>query len=197
MNPKPKPLFYVTMLIIAIATMLMHELVHYLVGTALGYEMYFQLTKAGIVDGSWRSQLDYAIVSISGPVFTFTVGAFGAWLAIGKRMAFGYELVFVAFMQRFLAMVMSAIAIPNDEARVSLFLGLDWWVVPLMFVAPLLVLTIWASRVLKFGLLVNFLCYVTASIAFTIMVYFDGQMAGFAGPSILDPLLPEAARYQQ
>ena len=83
-------------------------------------------------------------------------------------------------MQRFLAMVMSAIFIPNDEARVSLFLGLAWWVIPLVFVIPLLALTIWSSRVLKFGLIINFLCYLTVSIAFTMMVYGDGKLAGFA-----------------
>lgn len=196
MSTRPGLSFYLTMFIIIIATMLMHELVHWGVGTALGYEMYFTLTKAGVVEGGWRSELDYAIVSIAGPLFTLSIGLFGAWLAISKRMRIGYELIFVAFMQRFLAMVMSAIAIPNDEARVSLFLGLSWIVVPLLFVTPLLALTIWASRVLKFGILVNFLCYLTTSIAFTVMVFADGQLTGFAGPSIVDPLLPEAVRYQ-
>ncbi|WP_336986130.1 hypothetical protein [Altererythrobacter aquiaggeris] len=107
----------------------------------------------------------------------------------------GYELIFVAFMQRFLAMVMSGIAIPNDEARVSLFLNLEWWVVPLIFVFPLLALTVWSSRVMKYGFAVDFLCHLTASAAFTMMVFLDGQMAGFAGPSILDPLLPEQVRH--
>ncbi len=196
MSIKPGPSFYLTMFMIIIATMLAHELVHWSVGTALGYEMYFTLTTSGVVEGGWRSDLDYAIVSIVGPVFTLLVGLLGAWLAISKRMQFGYELIFAAFMQRFLAMAMSAIFIPNDEARVSLFLGLSWWVVPLVFVIPLLVLTIWSSKVLKFGFIVNFLCYVTASIAFTVMVYGDGQLAGFEGPGILDPFLPEPARYQ-
>ncbi len=123
------------------------------------------------------------------------MGLVGAWLAIGKRMALGYELIFVALMQRFLAMAMSALFIPNDEARVSLFLGFDWWVVPLMFVIPLLALTTWSSRVMKYGFAVNFFCYLTASAAFTVMVFLDGQIVGFAGPSILDPLLPEQVRY--
>ncbi len=195
MPTKPKFSFYLTMFAIIIVTMLMHELTHVMVGTALGYDMYFTLTKAGVIEGGWRSDLDYAIVSIAGPIFTAAMGLVGAWLAISKRMALGYELIFVAFMQRFLAMVMSGLFIPNDEARVSLFLGLDWWVVPLMFVLPLLALTIWSRRVMKYGLLVNFLCYLTASAAFTVMVFFDGQMVGFTGPSIVDPLLPEQVRY--
>lgn len=178
---------------IIIITMVMHEIVHWLTGRALGYEMYFTLTKAGLIEGNWRNQSDYAIVSIAGPIFTATLGCIGAWLAITKKMAFGYELIFVAFMQRVLAVGMSAIAIPNDEARVSLFLGLPWWVLPLAFVLPLLGLTIWSARVLKFGLLVNFLCYVTASLAFTLMVYADGQL-GTKGKSILNPFLPEQVR---
>ncbi len=195
MSRKPGLPFYLTMFVIIIAMMLIHELVHWSVGTALGYKMYFTLTTSGVLEGGWRSDLDYAMISIAGPVFTFIVGLFGAWLAISKRMQLGYELIFAAFMQRFLAMVMSGIFIPNDEARVSLYLGLNWFVVPLVFVIPLLVLTIWSSRALKFGLIVNFLCYLTASLAFTVMVYGDGQITGLEGPSILDPLLPKAARY--
>ncbi len=196
MRTRPGLSFYASMFVIIIVTMVMHEVVHWLVGAALGYEMYFKLTQAGLVEGAWRSERDYALVSIAGPVFTATMGVAGAWLAITRRMALGYELIFVAFMQRFLALVMSALFIPNDEARVSLYLGLEWWVVPLCFVLPLLALTIWSSRVLKFGVLVNFFCYLTASVAFTLMVYGDGQMIGSRGPSILDPLLPEPARYQ-
>lgn len=151
---KPGLSFYLTMFVVVIATMILHEIVHWIAGTALGYEMYFQLTKAGLVEGGWRSDFDYA-----------------------------------------LAMGMSAIFIPNDEARVSLFLELDWWVVPLVFVVPLLVLTVWASRALKFGFVVNFLCYVTVSLAFTLVVFADGQLAGFDGPSLIDPFLPEGARF--
>jgi hypothetical protein len=192
---KPGLSFYLTMFVVVIATMILHEIVHWIAGTALGYEMYFQLTKAGLVEGVWRSDFDYALVSIAGPIFTLWLGLVGAWLAIFQKVRFGYELIFTAFMQRALAMGMSAIFIPNDEARVSLFLELDWWVVPLVFVVPLFVLTVWASRALKFGFVVNFLCYVTVSLAFTLVVFADGQLAGFDGPSLIDPFLPEGARF--
>jgi len=194
---RPALSFYLTMFLVIIVIMLMHEIVHWLVGTTLGYEMYFTLTTAGVIEGGWRNDLDYAIVSISGPIFTFLMGAFGAWLAISKRLTFGYDLIFVAFMQRFLAMIMSAIATPNDEARVSIFLGLDWWVLPVIFVIPLLALTIWSSKVLRFGLRVNFFCYLTVSVAFTLIVFFDGQLVGFERPSIFDAFLPESVRFQQ
>jgi len=193
MSDKPGPIFYVTIFIVVIVTMLLHEIVHWAVGEALGYDMYFQLTKSGVIEGGWRSDFDYGVVSIAGPIFTFLLGAFGAWLAIVKKVRFGYELIFTSFMQRALAMGMSAIFIPNDEARVSLFLGLEWWIVPLLFVVPLLALTIWASRALKFGLIVNFFCYVTVSLAFTLVVFADGQLVGFDGPSILEPWLPHRA----
>jgi len=196
MLSKPGIVFYLSMFALVIVTMLLHEVVHWLIGRALGYEMYFTLSKAGLIEGTWRNEADYAIVSIAGPLFTLTVGAFGAWLAISRKVMFGYELIFTAFMQRFLAMVMSGLFIPNDEARVSLFLGFSWWVLPLAFLLPLLALTIWASRALKFGILVNFLCYLTVSTAFTLAIFSDGQIAGLDGPSILDPLLPEQARYK-
>jgi len=191
---KPGTMFYLTMFSIAIVTMIFHEITHWLAGKALGYDMYFTLTTASLIEGSWRSEADYALVSIAGPLFTFAVGLFGAWLAIVKKMRFGYELIFVAFMQRFLAMIMSALFIPNDEARVSLFLGWDWWVLPVTIIIPLFVLAVWSSIKLRFGVLVNFFCYLATSIAFTLIVAADGQLVGFSGPSIVDPLLPEAVR---
>lgn len=187
---KPGLSFYLTMFVVVIVTMVLHEIAHWVAGEALGYDMYFQLTKAGLVDGTWRNDYEQALVSIAGPVFTFWLGLVGAWLAIVKKVRFGYELIFTAFMQRAIAMGLSAFTIPNDEARVSLFLGLDWWVVPLVFVVPLLALTVWASRALKFGFVVNFMCYVTVSLAFTLVVFADGQLPGYEGVSVLEPLLP-------
>lgn len=178
------------MFVVVIVTMVLHEIAHWVAGEALGYDMFFQLTKAGLVDGTWRNDYEQALVSIAGPVFTFWLGLVGAWLAIVKKVRFGYELIFTAFMQRAIAMGLSAFTIPNDEARVSLFLGLDWWVVPLVFVVPLLALTVWASRALKFGFVVNFMCYVTVSLAFTLVVFADGQLPGSEAASVLEPWLP-------
>jgi len=182
------------MFVLVTVTMVAHEAAHWLAGRALGYDMWFTLTRGGPVGGVWRSQADYALVSAAGPLFTITMGVVGAWLAISRRRLLGYELVFAAFMQRAMAMVMSAIATPNDEARISMFLGLEWWVAPAVVVAVLLALTVWSAIRLRVSLATNLMLYLVVSAAFTLMVGLDGQLPGGSGVSVVDPLLPEAAR---
>ncbi len=173
--------------------MLLHEGAHWLTGKALGYDVWMKLTKSGLTEGVWQSKRDTILVSAAGPALTITFGLIGAWLSIVKQARFGYELIFVAFMQRFLANVFSAMGAYNDEARISILLGWEWWVVPLAIITPLLALTIWSSLRLRFGLLVNFLCYLTVSMAFTATVYADGEIhSGQDGRGILSPWLPES-----
>lgn len=193
MNTKPGPIFYLSMFVMIIITLAMHEAVHWLAGMALGYDMYFLLTYASVLGEGYRSDLDYQLVSAAGPAFTVTLGVFGAWLAIAKKVKFGYELIFVAAYQRLAAMVFSALGVLNDEARISVFLGWEWWILPALVVVPLWILVFLASRALRFGLLVNFLCYVTASLAVTLAVAADGQMFT-ERPSIFEPLLSDNVR---
>lgn len=194
MTQKPSLAFFFSFFAIVPATLLLHEFSHWLAGRALGYEMWFTFTRAGPVAGAWRNAADYALVSAAGPAFTIATALVGAWLAIARKSLLGYELVFTAFMQRLMAMVMSAIGTANDEARISLFLGLDWWVLPTFVVASLLLLTALSSHALRFSVISNVLCFVFVAAAITLMVALDGQLPGGIGDSILEPLLPEAVR---
>lgn len=194
MPRSPGLFFYLSMFILVCVTMLMHEAAHWLAGRAIGIEMWFTLTRAGPLSGQWDSAIDYALVSAAGPAFTILMGLAGAWLAVRHKALFGYELVFTAFMQRLMAMVMSAIGTHNDEARISTFLGLAWWALPSIVVAALFCLTAWSSRTLRLGIVTNALCFAVVSAAITALVAADGQLPGGGGVSILNPLLPEAAR---
>ncbi|MFY0638086.1 hypothetical protein [Maricaulis maris] len=176
---KPGVTFYAVMFVVLFLTTVLHELTHLLTGLALGVDTF----AFGLGRVSLRSPADFewqvTLISISGPLFTLTMGLFGAWLAIGRRLAFGYDLVFVAFYQRLLAMTMSVVTgNHNDEARVSLDLGLPWWAVPSVFIAVLGTALFFSSVRLRFGFLVLFLSYVTASLGYTLLIYLDGQLPG-------------------
>lgn len=187
---KPGITFYAVMFVMLFLTTVLHELTHLLTALAFGVDT----IAFGLGRVSYRLPDDFAlqttIISISGPLFTLTMGLFGAWLAVNRRMAFGYDLVFVAFFQRLMAMTMSIITgNHNDEARVSMDLGLPWWTLPSVFVTILAVALFASSARLRFGLLVLFLSYVTASLGFTALIYLDGQLPGQGlCDSILAPL---------
>lgn len=175
--------FFIVMFFVTLITMLMHEATHFLVAKAFGIKtIAVGLTQVRyIVPDELISDfaLKQALISISGPVFTASMGLLGAWLAIVKGRAFGYELLFIATFQRFLAAMMSVFTgVHNDEARVSLFLGWDWWVLPAMIITPLFLLLIVAIMRMRFGLLIFFGSYITASLAFTLAVAADGQLPG-------------------
>ena len=121
---KPRIGFYATMFVVLFITTFMHELVHLLTALAYGVET-FAISLGRVSYQIPGDPSDFAvqgaIISISGPLFTLTMGLFGAWLSIARKISFGYDLVFIAFFQRLMAMSMSAITgYHNDEARVSL-----------------------------------------------------------------------------
>ncbi|NRA30936.1 MAG: hypothetical protein HRU11_11845 [Parvularculaceae bacterium] len=186
--------FFATMAVIAAVTMLLHELVHAGVALALGADAVgVGLTRMRYVGD--LSPIQQQIVSLAGPAFTLGLGFYGAYLAIVKRAALGYELIFVAAFQRTVAMGMSHFTgVHNDEARVSLFFGFDWWVLPAIAVIPAWILFFWSSARLRFGPLTFFLSYVTLSLTYTAIVALDGQLPGGGGAcgGVLVPFWPEA-----
>lgn len=162
--------------------MVMHELVHLITAISLGVETFaFGLARVSyqlpVPASEFATQA--TIISISGPLFTVALGLFGAWLAVNRKIAFGYDLVIVALFQRLMAMAMSVVTgNHNDEARVSLELGWEWWVLPAVFVSVLAIAFVASTFRLRFGVLVFFLSYFTISVGYTTLIYFDGQFPG-------------------
>ena len=148
----------------AIVTWGIHEVTHWATGELLGYEMWITFNQAGPVIGSYESTFDNIIVAISGPVITL-IQAIVA-LALIKRLSQPriYSFLFMAFYIRFIAMGISFVSHPNDEAAVSILMGLPMWVIPTIFVTILFVLTFIGSKQLGVGWKGNLVSYVMASI---------------------------------
>jgi hypothetical protein len=189
----PGVLFFLSMLMLIWITMIAHEAVHWLTGQALGYDMFMQLTRAGYVaDFANPGPLDLALVSISGPVFTWSLGAVGVWLAVSRKSFLGYELIVVAFAQRFLALTVGTVAgVNNDEARVSLILGLPFWVLPTIVCLILFAGVVIAARATRASILTHVLSYGVISIAFTAIIFADGTGPGGDGCGLLSGFLPD------
>ena len=71
------------------------------------------------------------------------------------------------------AMAISLVNHPNDEARISLELGLPIWLLPGIAVAFLLALTVMGSRTVKAGWTGNLIAYLMASLLTTVIVFLD------------------------
>lgn len=166
----------------------LHEAAHWLAGELLGYDMQAGIGSARPVGvDQYRSVFDWQVVNIAGPAFTLFAALVGFVYARYLGAAWGYTLVFAAWYQRLLAAVISGISRPNDEARFSILLGWEWWVVPALMVAVLSTLLWLAGRRHNFGWKANVLFYVGCSIGYSLVVFADGQFPGFrhASPVLL------------
>ena len=116
------PLLFFAMLM----TYVLHESAHWAMGEILGYDMWLKINSVGLAQGEYSTEWHQHLVSAAGPLATVIQGII-AFLIIRKRQAFtAFAFLFSAFIMRLTAMLVS-INNPNDEARVSEWLGLGPW----------------------------------------------------------------------
>lgn len=166
--------FYVALLIVVVLTFLAHELAHWLAGTLLGYDMAVSLNGAAPRSGGFLSERDAFIVSGAGPLVTILQAVLAYWWTRRSNHPTAYALLFVAWFMRFAAAFVSLMH-PNDEARMSLQLGWNMWVLPGLVVALLFALTWAASRHLRIGWKTNLAAYMLCSLAFAGIVFLDAR----------------------
>lgn len=157
----------------AILTWGIHESAHWLTGVMLGYDMWITLNQVGPVQGSYDSDGHQILVAMAGPIVTW-IQAIVAFLVIrSTRELWMYSFLFLAFWMRAMAMCISFISNPNDEAKASMLLGLPMWVLPIVSVAFLLTLTYFGSRKLKAGWKSNVIAYLMASLVSAAVIFSD------------------------
>ena len=158
----------------ALVTWLPHELAHWLMGEALGYDMWMSLNGGGLVgEGSYDGALDRSLVDAAGPLITYilAIGAFALIWTTGSLLL--YPFLFLQFYMRAVALGISVVSQPNDEARISLGLGLPLWLLPGIAVMFLLALTVIGSRKVRAGWTGNIIAYVMASLLSAAIVFLD------------------------
>ncbi len=113
-----------------------------------------------------------AIADIAGPMVTIAQGVIAYVLVMRGASLKIYAFLYAAFFMRLVAGLVSVVH-PNDEARVSLFLGLGKWTLPLLVAAGLLILMVRASRHLQLNWKDQLASYVLGSLTVTTIVGLD------------------------
>ena len=165
MNWRHIPLFIVA----TIVTYLIHEAGHWAMGEILGYDMWVNINSAGLARGEYRAEWHGQLVAAAGPIITLLQGVI-AFIIIRKHKAItAFAFLFPALMMRIMAMAVS-LKNPNDEAKVSEWLGLGPWTLHIFVVAVLLGLTVKGGSYLRWKWHSYLLAYLAISIGLTAVV---------------------------
>lgn len=123
------PRFHAVLFVVGIATFLVHEAAHGLAGVALGHDMVVTLNS--VRPTGPVGVRDEVLITAAGPLVTVAQALLGWWWVRHSRAAWGFALVYSACFMRVLAAGISVVQ-PNDEAKISLLLGLGPWPLPLI-----------------------------------------------------------------
>ena len=174
-NRRVQPSFYGVFALVAVATYLVHEAAHWLVGAALGYPVSYGINS--VIPGAPMSVPDHILMSAAGPAVTVLIALIAFVFVMRRRSLTAYAVVYFALFMRVIAAGVSLFNL-NDEARISQLMGWGSWTLPALVVSLLLILTIVASRTLRLPWRVNALAYVVASLVATAMVGLDMVLRG-------------------
>lgn len=179
-SPRPTAAFWLSVPFAAAFTWGVHELMHYVAGVALGYEMWMSMNQAGPVEGKYAATWHAIVVSMAGPFVTYLQAGVAFWLIRTRELAVAYPFLFLAWFTRTLAFVVG-FKNPNDEMRTSIDLGLPAWALPAVVVTALLALTVLGSRALRFGWRTNLGLYIFVSVITAAIVFGDPVVGRLIG----------------
>jgi len=162
--------FYGLVFVAGFVTFALHEGGHWLAAVLLGHEAYFGLNSAGARGAV--STVDHMIISAVGPAVTVVQALVALWLVHARASAAAWIFLFQAAFMRFMATVISLFN-PNDEARISEWLGWGMWTLPVLVTAALFALLAVGSVRLKVGWKTLALTWVVASVAVSAVVGLD------------------------
>ncbi len=156
------------------ATFVLHEAAHYFVGLALGYDMTARLN--GVSSLTPAPAAHKATIDAAGPLMTIAQAVI-AYILLRRlrsqnKLAVAFAFLYFAAFMRVLATGVSAFNL-NDEARLSTFLNLGTWTLPVIVSASLVMLAWRGSRLLALTWKQHLACYLAASITVTLVVGLD------------------------
>jgi hypothetical protein len=167
---KLKAPFYLWFVAAFLVSYLIHESAHWLMAMALGIDAAFHLNAVRYLSPTapWQR----ALIDGAGPAVTIAQAILAYVLVVRSASAKAFAFVYVAAFMRFAAAVVSLLN-PNDEARISMMLGLGKWTLPVLVAAGLILLAAKASKRLQLTWKDQALCYVVASLAVSMIVALD------------------------
>ena len=119
-------------IISVIFTWIIHEFAHWFISEQLGYETVMNLNGTSFVSSENINDMNRNIISASGPIITILQGLIVFFVLQSRNWnKYLYPFLFTAFYMRFLAGLMNFIN-PNDEGRISEFLEIGIFTLPII-----------------------------------------------------------------
>lgn len=162
--------FFLWLVLVFLITNLLHEAGHWLMGAALGMDMKFSLN--GVRNLSPTEPWQRALANGAGPLVTIAQ-AIVAYVVVRRSASLkAFAFLYAAAFMRMAAGLVSVLH-PNDEARLSMYLGLGKWTLPVLVAVGLIVLAIQGSKRFKLTWKDHVVCYLVASLAVSAIVALD------------------------
>ena len=118
-------------LITVVITWVIHEFAHWLTSELFGYKTIMRLNGTSNLNGEIPTNGHSAIISTAGPLITFMQAIIVFPLLKHHWNKYLYPILFTAFYMRLLAGLMNFIN-TNDEGRISEFLGIGTFTIPII-----------------------------------------------------------------
>ncbi|NJC06955.1 hypothetical protein GGQ97_002748 [Sphingomonas kaistensis] len=147
---------------------LLHEAGHALAGKAMGYDVIVRTNHATVASGRFDSVADGLTMAAAGPLVTIAI-ALVACLTARRGSILAAGIVLAALASRLIAAAAS-LNYPNDEARISIALGLGKWTLFGAVISLLALLTAFALRGKRLGWRCYLGAYIGASVGTALVV---------------------------
>lgn len=134
-----------TAILAALSTWILHEFAHWITSESLGYNTIMTLNGTSPMKGQDISEWHRFLISAAGPVVTIFQAVIVFIFLKNTWSKHLYLFLFIAFYMRFLASGMNVIS-PNDEGRMSMYLGIGLYTLPLIVSAFLFYLVYSTSK---------------------------------------------------
>jgi len=167
--------FYGLVFVAGFVTFALHEGGHWLAALLLGHEAFYGLNSAGARGAVGVT--DQMIISAAGPAVTVVQALVALCLVQARASAAAWVFLFWAAFMRFMATVISLFH-PNDEARISEWLGWGMWTLPAIVTVGLFTLLAIGTLRLRVGWKTLALTWVVASVAVSAVVGLDMLISG-------------------
>jgi len=165
--------FILVLIIIVFITSIIHEFAHWLTYDNLGYEAIMRLNGVSTIKGENPTDWHNIISSSAGPIITIIQGLVAyVFLKFWRWDKYVYAFLFAAFFMRFLAGLMNFIML-NDEARISVYLKLGAFTLPILVNAILFYMVYKISRKYKLKWKFHISTSLIAVIATTGLIFID------------------------
>ena len=156
---------------VAFFSMFFHELGHWIVGELLGNDMALKLNGASPKSGHYVDSNHVLYITSGGPIFTIILTMI-FWFVIEKhKIMYAYAVVFFSFLFRLFPQVLKFDF--QDEAKVSVLLGIGKYTIPVIVLVLLFLITWRAGRVLKLNYKDNLLFAVVSIVCMFLVVITD------------------------